>query len=81
MQRELSHIVHGHTTDEKLAEYCNHRGIFELEAEGSAYLIMNELAGRSVRRRREPAPHPAVAKGVTSQMRIVSAARSALLIA
>jgi hypothetical protein len=43
MQHELSYIVHGHTTDEKLAEYGDHRGISEFEAEGSAYLIMNEL--------------------------------------
>ncbi|CAH0155706.1 hypothetical protein SRABI26_00824 [Arthrobacter sp. Bi26] len=42
IQHELSHIVHGHTTDEKLAEYGNHRGIFQFEAEGSAYLIMNK---------------------------------------
>lgn len=43
MQHELSHIVHGHTTEERLQEYRTHRGIYEFEAEGSAYLIMNEL--------------------------------------
>lgn len=43
MQHELSHIVHGHTTEERLQEYAGHRGLYEFEAEGSAYLIMNEL--------------------------------------
>lgn len=43
MQHELSHIVHGHTTEERLQEYGAHRGLYEFEAEGSAYLIMNEL--------------------------------------
>ncbi|KUM38981.1 ArdC-like ssDNA-binding domain-containing protein [Arthrobacter sp. EpRS71] len=43
MQHELSHIVHGHTTEERLQEYSLHRGLYEFEAEGSAYLIMNEL--------------------------------------
>lgn len=43
LQHELSHIVTGHTTDDGLAEYRTHRGIKEFEAEGSAYLIMNEL--------------------------------------
>ncbi|MDI3211794.1 ArdC-like ssDNA-binding domain-containing protein [Arthrobacter sp. AL12] len=43
MQHELSHIVHGHTTEERLQEYRVHRGLYEFEAEGSAYLIMNEL--------------------------------------
>lgn len=43
MQHELSHIVHGHTTEDRLQEYRTHRGLYEFEAEGSAYLIMNEL--------------------------------------
>jgi antirestriction protein ArdC len=40
---ECAHIVHGHTTEERLQEYRVHRGLYEFEAEGSAYLIMNEL--------------------------------------
>lgn len=40
---ELAHIVSGHTTPERSAEYQQHRGHFEFEAEGSAYLVMNEL--------------------------------------
>ncbi len=40
---ELSHIVSGHTTPEKLGEYATHRGVMEFEAEGSAFLVMNEL--------------------------------------
>lgn len=40
---EMGHIVIGHTVPERLAEYQKHRGIFEFEAEGTAYLAMNEL--------------------------------------
>jgi antirestriction protein ArdC len=40
---ELSHIVSGHTTKNELAEYEQHRGVKEFEAEGSAHLVMNEL--------------------------------------
>lgn len=40
---EAAHIVAGHTTPDQLALYQSHRGTFELEAEGSAYLTMNEL--------------------------------------
>lgn len=40
---EMAHIVAGHTTEDQLAEYQHHRGRFEFEAEGAAYLLMNEL--------------------------------------
>ena len=40
---EMAHIVAGHTTEDQMAEYHHHRGRFEFEAEGTAYLIMNEL--------------------------------------
>ena len=40
---ECGHIVAGHTTPERLAEYQEHRGIFEFEAEGAAYLVLHEL--------------------------------------
>lgn len=40
---EMGHIVAGHTTEDQMAEYFNHRGRFEFEAEGTAYLLMNEL--------------------------------------
>lgn len=43
LQHELSHIVAGHTRPDEMAEYQTHRGIKEFEAEGSAYLILNEL--------------------------------------
>ncbi|WP_160665079.1 ArdC-like ssDNA-binding domain-containing protein [Pseudarthrobacter sp. ATCC 49987] len=43
LQHELSHIVAGHTSPDELEEYRSHRGIKEFEAEGSAYLILNEL--------------------------------------
>ena len=40
---ELGHVVLGHTMPESLAEYSTHRGIFEFQAEATAYLKMNEL--------------------------------------
>jgi hypothetical protein len=40
---EVSHVVAGHTTDEAMNEYRQHRGLYELEAEASAYILMNEL--------------------------------------
>jgi hypothetical protein len=40
---EVGHIVLGHTTPEMLAEYEQHRGIFEFQAEATAHLAMNEL--------------------------------------
>ena len=40
---EMAHIVTGHTVPDKLTEYQTHRGLFEFEAEGAAYLLMNEL--------------------------------------
>jgi hypothetical protein len=40
---ECSHVVCGHTTPDELAEYQAHRGLKEFEAEGAAYLLMNEL--------------------------------------
>ena len=40
---EFSHIVAGHTVPDQMDEYRTHRGLCEFEAEGSAYLLMNEL--------------------------------------
>lgn len=41
---ELAHVVHGHTaSDQALAEYSQHRGVKEFEAEAAAYLTLNEL--------------------------------------
>jgi antirestriction protein ArdC len=40
---EASHIIAGHTEPDTINQYKEHRGVFELEAEGSAYLVMNEL--------------------------------------
>lgn len=40
---EASHIVAEHTTPQGMADYRTHRGVMELEAEGSAYLLGNEL--------------------------------------
>jgi hypothetical protein len=41
---EMSHIVHGHTaTAQSMEEYAQHQGLREFEAEGSAYLALNEL--------------------------------------
>lgn len=43
LMHEVGHIVLGHTTPDKLAEYETHRGIFEFQAESTAYLTMHEL--------------------------------------
>lgn len=40
---EVGHIVLKHTTADGLAEYQSHRGLMEFQAEGTAYLAMNEL--------------------------------------
>jgi hypothetical protein len=40
---EIGHVVLGHTAPDVLAEYQQHRGIFEFQAEATAYLSMNEL--------------------------------------
>ncbi len=40
---EIGHIVLGHTLPESLEEYSTHRGVFEFQAETTAYLAMNEL--------------------------------------
>jgi hypothetical protein len=40
---EIGHVVLGHTSPEGLAEYQQHRGIMEFQAEATAYLTMNEL--------------------------------------
>jgi hypothetical protein len=43
LMHELGHIVLGHTTPEALAEYEQHRGVMEFQAEATAHLTMNEL--------------------------------------
>jgi hypothetical protein len=40
---EIAHIESGHTTEQMLGEYALHRGLFEFEAEGTAYLALHEL--------------------------------------
>lgn len=40
---EAGHILGGHTTEEKLLEYQEHRGVFEFEAEGTAHLFMKTI--------------------------------------
>ncbi|RDH76357.1 hypothetical protein DVS77_21625 [Mycolicibacterium moriokaense] len=40
---EAAHVVGGHTTAEAHENYRQHRGLYEFEAEGSSYLLMNEL--------------------------------------
>lgn len=41
---EIAHIEHGHTAPEKLAAYVTHRGLYEFEAEGTAYLALSDIA-------------------------------------
>lgn len=43
LTHEISHVSHGHTTADKQDEYRQHRGLMEFEAEGSAFLVCNEL--------------------------------------
>lgn len=40
---ELGHIVLGHTSVDRMAEYQAHRGVCEFQAEAVAYLCMNEV--------------------------------------
>ncbi|GAA1053930.1 hypothetical protein GCM10009570_25190 [Dietzia natronolimnaea] len=40
---ELGHVTLGHTLREVHAEYLEHRGISEFQAEATAYIVMNEL--------------------------------------
>lgn len=40
---ELGHVVLGHTLPWLRAEYATHRGVMEFQAEGTAYICMNEL--------------------------------------
>lgn len=40
---EIGHVVLGHTTPAELQEYRQHKGVREFQAEGSAYLVLNEL--------------------------------------
>ncbi len=40
---EIGHIVLGHTTSDQQAEYVQHRGIKEFQAEATAHLTTNEL--------------------------------------
>ncbi len=40
---ELGHITIGHTAPDKMAEYQKHRGVSEFQAEGTAFLVGNEL--------------------------------------
>lgn len=40
---ELGHIVLGHTVPGNEEEYLEHRGLFEFQAESTAYLSMNEV--------------------------------------
>lgn len=43
LMHELGHVVLGHTAQEQVAEYQSHRGTKEFQAEGTAFLAMNEL--------------------------------------
>jgi antirestriction protein ArdC len=43
MLHEVGHIVLGHTEEDRVAEYRQHRGLFEFQAESTAYLTGHEL--------------------------------------
>ena len=40
---EISHVEHGHTSPDGMAEYAEHRGSMEFEAEASAFVVLKEL--------------------------------------
>lgn len=40
---EMSHVQHGHTSEQNMAIYQHHRGTFEFEAEASAHVVLNEI--------------------------------------
>jgi hypothetical protein len=40
---ESGHILHGHTEPERMKEYLHHRGLYEFEAEATAYIVGHEL--------------------------------------
>lgn len=40
---EVSHVEHGHTTEDSIKEYQAHRGRYEFEAEASAHVVLKEL--------------------------------------
>lgn len=41
---ELGHVVGGHTTNDGMDEYRQHRGVMEFEAEATAFLTLKELS-------------------------------------
>jgi antirestriction factor ArdC-like protein len=43
LAHEMGHIILGHTLPHSISEYATHRGLKEFEAEGTAYLVLNEL--------------------------------------
>ncbi|MET4003897.1 antirestriction protein ArdC [Arthrobacter sp. UYCu511] len=43
LAHELGHIVIGHTSEGQHDDYLQHRGLKEFQAEGTAYLVMNEI--------------------------------------
>lgn len=43
LAHELGHVVSGHTTNEGMDEYRQHRGVMEFEAEATAFLTLKEL--------------------------------------
>ena len=40
---EAAHIALQHTLPDQIAEYEQHRGMYEFEAEGTSHLVLNEL--------------------------------------
>ena len=40
---EFGHIVLGHTAEPRMQDYLAHRGVWEFQAESTAYLTLNEL--------------------------------------
>ncbi|GAA3322662.1 hypothetical protein [Paeniglutamicibacter sulfureus] len=44
LMHEIGHVVLGHTSEQGLEDYREHRGSKEFQAESTAYLALNELS-------------------------------------
>jgi antirestriction protein ArdC len=88
---EIGHIILGHTTEDQLEDYQQHRGVREFQAESTAYLTTHELGvldetAASVSRgyvqgwlRDQRPPDPAIRQVFTATDTILKAGRPATI--
>lgn len=84
---EMGHLVLGHTLPHHFEEYQTHRGVMEFQAEGVAYLVLNELGAMDEQAaqqsrgyiwhwlRSEQPPEQAVRQVLTAADRVLRAGR------